>query len=542
MPILSKDLFEGRYDPLDPFVSVLPDEHIMTGAEVSDIYAGIVKELPAAQLVNAANGVRSVSAGVATTLGIADYTLKNTSQNPLGELAKIADLDLTFVPSVFTTDAAKLVRDAVGMVVEQVVDRVLTKMPVLGIVAKVAVMFYRAVNQLRRDVEGSPKSFVAPIAYHRQSDAKITNRLLAKVRGGGELTNIFLPTRYEPGFYPKDTKTAHGVPGVVLKMTGPEQDGEALVPGIADIAENVQYPNEGTGRATSTTFGELHPSAAQMSLVLWQAILRNGPLAFQINGDKIADGWEDYYDRLIDYGNKLSGGSAEWQWRRIMEVASWAQYGAPKSSFDKYFPERQSHGGLPATPDCKSKFCVPKRYCHWRGRSAKMLRASRGGLVRYFIEQQWEAKLKYYLGTITCAYVPKGAPALAGAGLIGYHEGMRRLLLTHRARYKVDMDMVPDDGTGYRADLARSIMAAPTKGLAMAPAVETPEPKFKSIMARIVDHVPGVDPELEGLSPDLAPDDPAIPGPDVDSGALLGLLIAAGTGALLYGTLKGVKR
>ncbi len=541
MPILDDELFEGRNDPLAPFESVLPDEHTMLGAGVSETYAKAVKELPAAQVVNAAKNTRSVSACIATTIGIADYTLRSTGSNPLGELSKIADLDLSFVPRVFTTNAAKLLRDAGVIVVEQVADRVLTKMPVLGIVAKVAVMFYRTVRQLQQDVESKPQSFEQPIAYHRSSDTLITNRLLAKIRSGGDLTSLFLPARRLTGFYAKQTKTAHGVQGTVLKMEGSERDGDSLVPGTGDIAENVQYPDEGTGRATSTSFGQLHPSASQLSLVLWQTLLKNSPVAFQIRGAKIADEWDDYYDRLIDYGNRLSGGSAEWQWRRIMEVASWAQYGTPES-FGKYFPEEQTAIGLPPSAQCPAdKICVPERYCQWRGRSSSMLRASLGGLVRYFVEQQWESRLRYYLGTLTCAYVPSKAPALASSGLVDYHEEMRRLLITHKARYKVDMDMVPDDGTGFRNDLARSIMAAPTGGLAMAPTPDVPEPKISKFLAVQLDDVPPVDPELAGEIPDLAPPDPAIPGPEVESGALIGLLIAAGAGALLVSTLKGVK-
>jgi len=562
MPILERDLFYrfGVDDPFGDFKSRLPPASIMEGASVSPLFAEILGTFPAAQTLNGARHVQAIAARASVTRGIEERVLKTTEANPVGRFAALLSKHIGEAPALGWTDSGKkLVNDLGLQILDMASAEIITKVPVVGWVAQAGIFLAKIAMQLREDIDrAAPKAYRNAILYDREADNAISSQVLGVVENGEELTTCFMPSVAVSGFDVGNTqdttesgRTAYGAEGIQLTPTGTDRTGLSLVPGLAEIGDVVQYPDKnvnGVGRGTPSTMGQLAPSAAQLSLILWQSILRNSPLAFQIDGPKIADAWEAYYDALIRWAELRPNGQwADHHWVMVSKVAGWAAYGTKVSTvkgMGKFFPERQSPGAnLPATPTCPAdRYCVPRRYCQWRGRVGTPLIASRGGLVRYIVEQQWQARLRYYLGTLTCAYVPHGAPALRSVdGLAAYHDEMRKLLLKHKARYKVDMDMVPDDGTGFRGDLIRSTTAAQTKGLAAAPSIDTPEPKIKPTLATLVDDVPPVDPGLEGASPNLAPPTPAIPGPSVESGALVSLLIAAGAGALLLGTLKGVK-
>ncbi len=70
-------------------------------------------------------------------------------------------------------------------------------------------------------------------------------------------------------------------------------------------------------------------------------------------------------------------------------------------------------------------------------------------------------KIHRNLGTIACAYVPPEAPALRDVNLKLRYAAMRNALLKHRARYDVELDLVPD--AYYRNALrdSRMKLAAP---------------------------------------------------------------------------------
>lgn len=550
MPILEDDLFFGRNDPLARFESLLPTRPIMDGAQISPHYSQILAELPAAQVINAAANTRSIGAGIATTLGIADYVLDATDTNPLGRLAKLSDLDLSFVPSAFSEDPAKLVAELGLEVMDEIVDRVFTKVPILGWIASAGLFIWRAVKTIRTQIETSPpETYKNGIAYHRDTDEDLANKILGAVRSGAELTDLYLPAVGGSGTYfgESKTRTPAGAEGIALEPFGVPTGGRSLIPGTADMGDVVQYPVIGI-RGGPTTFGQLHPSCSQLGLVLWQSILKNGPLAFQLNGQKIITAWERYFDAMLHWA--ASHGSGAWadrHWLQAGSVATWAMYGAGTQGIKAtdYYPEQQSFPGMPDSPACPGdRICIPERYCDWRSREFPHLFASKGGLVRYFVEQQWARRLRFYLGTLTCAYVPADAPALASEGLRDYHEEMRRLLLTHRARYKVDKSMIPDDGTGYRADFARSVRT-PDIGLAVGSPGDDPDPpKIPAKLAIVVDDVDPIDPGLDA-APELVPVNPAIPGTG-DLGGPGGFgasLIAGGIGlAVLGGGLYFVRR
>lgn len=98
--------------------------------------------------------------------------------------------------------------------------------------------------------------------------------------------------------------------------------------------------------------------------------------------------------------------------------------------------------------------------------------AGRMGSTKYVRDRVHEAckamkaRIHRLLGTIAVAYVPPDAPALQDdLELRVRYAAMRNALLKHRARYEVDLDLVPDQA--YRNMLweSRMQLAAPDKAL-----------------------------------------------------------------------------
>lgn len=132
-------------------------------------------------------------------------------------------------------------------------------------------------------------------------------------------------------------------------------------------------------------------------------VLKASPQMFNIDPDKIANGWESWYGHLSEFRDQHTG--------QLKSMMDWA--------------------------------------IKWKGKyrnlNPKNVGPTTGDLVRYVIDRLYMPRAKNALRyTVTCAYVPPSAPALRNSSLSNMHDDMRRRLLEHKAVDEVELDMVPD--------------------------------------------------------------------------------------------------
>lgn len=579
MPKLSKSdivgaLKPGTPNPFDDFVSDLPTGTMMERAEVSADYEREVARIPIGQYVNFGRSSQGTTARIVAAVGMADYVIKATPDNPLGRLGDLLEIDPDTFRNVTNPKAAmaSLVTQAGMKALDVALDRVCTKVPIAGAIIKIALFLYDIFAlAFQQAKEEPPPPEVKALAYDRETDALMVNRRLQWLerQGAGSLTALFLPASQPERVNEKRAEyTTRGQLGVTARVVGPAiADGWMHVPGTSMVGDVWQYPTAyrvdergdkqlmiGRG-GPSTGYAGLHPSVSQLSQLFWGMVTRNGADAFRIDGDRIASTWAEYFRVLAlwaaDAQHHDGGAWAEQRWAAMRPLISWAVMGVTQppayktrvtSFLEGFYPEPKSPAGnLPAPEeDCPgAATCVPAEFVDWtmpvfKGYPPPGFVATWGGFVRFVVKVDWRDRLPNYLRTLTCAYVPERAAALRmDSKLEDLHADMRALLLTRTAVRLVDAGLIPKDadGTwGYRNAVMRA--------QATANELKLPDPKPPAKRVAIaLDNVQPVYPE--GLTPVPAkPVGPAVPGET--SGVGWGWKAAAAVVA--FAMLRGLAR
>lgn len=521
MGLFKKGDFPSGYDsPFAKFTSdFYPGTFIEAGKAVGTI-ASQLDYLPKRQFMTWGRSARSAAAEIGVTVGIPSQWLDATGGNPLGELGALFDIDLNDFRNFDTNSVIGIIEKGAILAFSTVLNSVASSVPMAGGIAQFALFVVQVVREgivaANADPSRNQVSFTA-MAYNKPDDEAQVQNMLSFIHDEQELTNLFMPARIPRG--PSDIHagpgfTDRGPYGVVVSVGGDRPGGPVFagVPAMTELADAVQY-SQGTGgvidvdervldedvlvgRGSPQTFGEQMPASSQFSATLWQSVIKNSPMAFRIDGWRIADAWEQYYKVLNDWAvhAPASDNARRHRWLMLSRVLSWAHKGTAgtvSSLLDPYFPEPggAGEGQYPAS-DCPSgRKCVPKEYVQWRGQQAHSLWADRGPLIRYLIEKQWTQKLLRFLGTLTCAYVPPDAPALRRPVLRQYHVRMRERLLRHDAKYLVDQSMIRDQAY-------RSKMRTATLGATDQVKVDIGPEKRKQFEDLAIGSIPIIDPEL----------------------------------------------
>lgn len=461
---------------------------------------------------------RAALGRVATTHGVFDRQVKAVKQ--IGDIGRLA-LGSDFVA---LAEGAKLVGELLDF--SEAVDLVGSRVPVVGAYARLIVGFIKFLkNAFTRGGETDQtvkKTARDALGYNKEIDVDITNAA-AESFADHNWTRIFLPS-WKPGDSFTTTPTSYvgdGTPDgmTILPKSGALWEyGLGFVPGVAGRMVQWQYPLKvfGSDRPSSPwdsllSIANLEPSVTQLTVLAWQMVLKNGPNMFRVDHLKVRERWGDYFAAVGDYGRWLEEKGRDHEGEMCRGVATWVgrQYvGGPLLVREPFISRFAKKDGSRE----------PRKLPDW-------LQKDRGSLIRYIIESQLQKSHKPALGTLTCAYVGPGFAAIkADTFLREYWQDMRKLLLSHPARYHVELDMIPD--RDYR--------------VAMGDATRLPEPKFTATPPKDgFGGEPEVDPDAGKPPPDRDVE-PSLPGePTGGEGGGGGILAALAVLGLGY---VGVKR
>ena len=555
-------------DPFDRFVSELPPGEIWEAGAVSQAYQKTVDELPLRQIQNFGVSSKASIARLATTIGIPDYVIgEGAGLGPLGQLLTVDPLDFRS-KDVRQAALQQLVHGTGIEILQTALSTVGSAVPIVGALAQFALFLAQSFRAALREVEADPPPPTPThkaLAYSQGADEHDTEQRLRDLKvaleSGEPLTRFFLPFVNASSVRTTGTYTERGPWGTIATMIGPKRDGAwGHIPGTPDIGDFVQYPQAQkpseiqVGRGSPTGYSGLHPSVAQFGTLLWQMIIKNGPLAFQIDGNAIADAWEDWFAVLNGWAAAGTGREGRHRWAMVSQLSTWAlskSGGGVRSNVEGYAPARGMAGGISLGGCGSGEACVPFEYVRWiqsrEQHGSVFWKADRGPFIRYLVHEQWRSQLANFLRTITCAYVPYGAPALkVDLQLADLHRSMRQRLLSHSAVRIVDATIIPD---GFYRSKVITAQRSASGDVAIAP----PDPSKLAADAlaglppqavQAVQAVPPVDPGGLVLAPrSLAP---AVPRVDLDgdtAAAIVVLLAAGGTAAAAaWYLLRGRRR
>jgi hypothetical protein len=421
---------------------------------------------------------------------------------------------------------AKGVISGTTALVQQALQQTATSVPIVGIIVQLGLFLWEVIENALRTVDSDKQAPDQAIVYDLAGDLETANDLKS-YSGQPDWTPLFLPPATEGWQLAEITWVPGGGERQGFKFYIPSHAVEAygLVPGISERVGTYQFPEKAigssrpwdfyTGYGMSTT-GELLPSSRKFSTLLWQTAMKSSVQMFQINSHATQDAWDAYYDSLweysgLDFSKKYNDEAArtiKWAIRRACTytriVATPNGPMITKESTIAAFPTATLEAGL-TTP-------LTSRY---------------NDITRY-VSKVHRDRAKKALNTLVCAYVPPNAPLLrADSTLADLHEERRKQLLTHQARYDVELDLIPDQTYRNAMDEAQ-VLAVPqgatdvTMGGPFGPQRTAP---------------PGAPQGLpQGVSPAAR-----LSGKDPKT-ALVGLGVAAGVGYVAYKKQDQIKK
>lgn len=380
---------------------------------------------------------------VATRHGLPDFQVPALKR--LGDLAEVAS------PSDFVALAksgARLFGDLLDY--SKALTTVASAVPVVGTYARLIVGFVGFLRQAFGRGAASKatvkKTARDALGYNRQIDEDVCNFAAEKL-GADDWTRIFLPS-WKPGdgfALQRTSFVGDGTPDgyTILPSSGAKSDeGLGFTPGVAGRMVQWQYPiklfrsNRQAGPWESLiSIADLEPSVTQLTVAAWQMVLRNSPDMFRIRPYKIVTRWADFFDTLADWSRWLRD-RGDTQGATMAEaVATWV---------GKEYPGGPYRVRNPWT-----------KYTKGALESGKVQTVSAGDLVRFIVHRQHSEALDAALATLTCAYVGPHFPLIEeNEGVRDQWFARRKQLLQHRARFDVELDMVPDQD--YRAALTEA--------------------------------------------------------------------------------------
>lgn len=366
-------------------------------------------------------------------------TISDLGQLPLGnDFVKLAKVGSSLVGDLLDYSKA--------------IDAVASAVPVLGTYARLIVGFVTFLkNAFSRAAQAKlnvPKNAKDALAYDQPTDEAVAN-YCADWLAAKDWTRIFLPAR-KPGDSFKLVRTSFigdGTPDgySIVPAGGVKQQeyGLGFVPGVAGRFVQWQYPIKvfGSNRPASPwesliSIADLEPSVTQLTVLAWQMVLKNSPNMFRIAPYTIKVAWRDFFGTMGDWARWLKKTDQTQGAAMADAIATWV---------GKEYPGAPSYRVRNPWTKYKKKALE----------SGEVQTADADALVDFIVDRQHGDSLDAALATITCAYVgPQFALIKENDTVRELWEARRKQLLGHRARWSVELDLVPDDE--YRAALSES--------------------------------------------------------------------------------------
>lgn len=404
--------------------------------------------------------------------------------------------------------------------------------PIIGIFVSLAQSLISTAKTTRKALtEISYPIEDVKMEYVRENDQKIANNILDAL-SGSDWTQVFSPPVFTiwgghgdaraSAIHHANVKWGGGAgQGVVLTLQGgagfPKHipTGFGLHPQTARIPIAWQYhtgdPQKKKTRdkwtykkglkARVDSFEEFHPATQQLSLLLWQRVMKNSPEIYRIDAPGIRASWslyfkgmEEYLTRKSDdfgllktpeYVRPMTRGVIE----RILSPEYWGNDNAIKKSrtvntadgliiywkvLGKEVPF--SYYSDPAKIQTKgiggeyydykwrqsSKSGTPGEAITGGERTYGFIgpRLTARGLTEFIIDQSLKTRQWNYLNTLTVAYLTPDMPAFRNwPELLAKFHKNREILLNHVARIWIDLDLVPE--SSWKQKLLNSLKGVP---------------------------------------------------------------------------------
>lgn len=356
---------------------------------------------------------------------------------------------ISFAIEQGTEVAIEALNGSAEVVAEAVADAV-SIVPIVGAVVKIGIKLgMRLASEIA--AERAAKEHVPehrPLVYDYAND-QLQGNVLAGIASSGDWTDAFMPQSSDPEFIAlrlalsKSPRPRTGVRWEIPNWTIEKNGGWGLVPGIADQVGTYQSIDLFQAR----TDGDRMPSGSKFATVLWQAAMRPSVQMFLIDSHRIESAWEGYFHNLWKFSDRDFSDigiddefSRIWLRARIRQSASYlALYDcAKKTKFGTCPPDSEPVFKPESVIKAFPRDLLAKKL----GGSGK-LTGLYSDITRYVCKVHRKAAARA-LQTLVVAYTPSDAPLLkADASLAKQHVDMRKLLLSHRDRYLVELDLVP---------------------------------------------------------------------------------------------------
>lgn len=428
------------------FRSRLPPAYAHMAAVTSPTVNAILKTgIPLGQMLNFSAQARDSVYFTATRIGAFEQRYR--------DLERLFDgnFDQRDVETLYNT-AEQVTEFVSGF--SNALTSVASVVPIVGAVVQFGTFIVETIlNSLQKPEVYARKALV----YDKGTDEQVTNVLMGIARQE-DLTNFFLPMftggwRSEPIDYGGGNVGRFISNGPQVLFTGdmgPSRGGFA--PNIPDMLTDWQFPNRVVGGSTreagrgSFSGGTLlFPSAVQLGMLQSSRIMKYGIEMFSINGEKIVSGWEDYFAGMDELRARTEYRVLK---RQLVYISSFCTTDGQWKRYAKYGPNTLPSG-----------FERVQTTDPYDGQ--EYLRMD--GLIKWLVYKKWQDRARDCLDTLWCAYISPDAPAFKGNPMLkAWHEDRRRQLLKHQARWKVDLDMIPDQE--YRAAMYRATMDVGSQG------------------------------------------------------------------------------
>jgi len=358
---------------------------------------------------------------------------------------------------VDASEIAKGVVAGTAQLVQGALSQASTAVPIVGLIVQIGLYLWDVIDRALKYTDKAERPPDQAIVYELAGDLEAANDIKAR-SGQKDWTPLFLPPAQDGWRLAQIAWTpGGGTEGFRFEIRPDLVTDWGLFPGIAERLGSYQFPRKAigssrpwdfyTGYGLSTT-GEILPSGRSFSALLWQSAMKPSIAMFQIDSLAMESAWEAYYESLWDF--------AKTQWNFSDEnnrTIAWAIRRA--CTYCDIVPTTEGPKIVEASE--LSSFPISKLRTKLNTITKKYT-----DIVRYvgIIHRE---RARAALRTLVCAYVPPNAPLLqADPSLKAYHAQMRQLLLTHHARYDVELDMVPD--AAYRQAVEDSFVLNPQIG------------------------------------------------------------------------------
>jgi hypothetical protein len=417
-------------------------------------------------------------------------------------------------------EIAKEVVDTIGLIWASVGTsaQFYEEIPIVGIFVALA----QFAVDLSLDTRKSMKEYYYPIEglkmdYDRETDEFIVNDALERLENK-DWTTIFAPPIFSvPGNHgdPRasgvehtNVKWAEGRgQGVVITLTGGKglpghiYTGLGFHPQTARIPIAWQYHTGDPERRKTrkgwtykkglninvTGFETYHPATQQMSVLLWERLLKNRPEIYRVDANGLRNSWSSYFRTMEEYLTRKSdkygmSNTAEYVRpmtrgviERILSPEYWGSDPAIKRKKVVATSEgNRIHWSVLGKDVPLSYYSDPKKliltgisddYLDLRWRSSSKSgtegldistgeerifgwegpRLTARGLTEFIIDESLKKRQWNYLNTLTIAYLSPDMPAFRNwPELLDKFYKNRQILLNHPARIMVDLDRVPE--------------------------------------------------------------------------------------------------